>query len=83
MTFLLRCNVTEVILIDGVVLIMGAEYLPMLPAAILYINHVTDGLPALASAFHRLIPTSCSDLRAIRERASFHGTLRCSLPWRS
>jgi len=48
LTFLLRCNITEVIVIGGVVLIMGAEYLPMLPAAILYINLVTDGLPALA-----------------------------------
>jgi P-type Ca2+ transporter type 2C len=48
LTYLLRCNITEVAVIGGVVLIMGAEYLPMLPAAILYINLVTDGLPALA-----------------------------------
>jgi len=48
LTFLLRCNITEVVVIGGVVLVMGAEYLPMLPAAILYINLVTDGLPALA-----------------------------------
>jgi len=48
LTYLLRCNITEVIVIGGVVLAMGPEYLPMLPAAILFINLVTDGLPALA-----------------------------------
>jgi len=48
LTYLLRCNITEVIFIGGVVLWMGPEYLPMLPAAILFINLVTDGVPALA-----------------------------------
>jgi Ca2+-transporting ATPase len=48
LTFLLRCNITEVVVIGGVVLISGPEYLPLLAAAILYINLVTDGLPALA-----------------------------------
>jgi Ca2+-transporting ATPase len=48
LTYLLRCNITEVIVIGGVVLWMGPEYLPLLPAAILYINLATDGLPALA-----------------------------------
>lgn len=48
LTYLLRCNITEVIFIGGVVLWMGPEYLPMLPAAILFINLVTDGIPALA-----------------------------------
>ncbi len=48
LTYLLRCNITEVAVIGGVVLISGPEYLPLLPAAILYINLVTDGLPALA-----------------------------------
>jgi len=48
LTYLLRCNITEVVVIGGVVLIKGPEYLPLLPAAILYINLVTDGLPALA-----------------------------------
>ncbi|MFB3884075.1 MAG: cation-translocating P-type ATPase [Thermodesulfobacteriota bacterium] len=48
LTYLLRCNITEVVVIGGVVLISGPDYLPMLPAAILYMNLVTDGLPALA-----------------------------------
>ncbi len=48
LTYLLRCNITEVVVIGGVVLAMGPDYLPLLPAAILYINLATDGLPALA-----------------------------------
>jgi Ca2+-transporting ATPase len=48
LTYLLRCNITEVIVIGGVVLVSGPEYLPLLPAAILYMNLATDGLPALA-----------------------------------
>jgi Ca2+-transporting ATPase len=48
LTFLLRCNITEVLVIGGVVLWMGPEFLPLLPAAILYVNLATDGLPALA-----------------------------------
>jgi Ca2+-transporting ATPase len=48
LTFLLRCNITEVAVIGGMVLLLGPEYLPLLPAAILYINLATDGLPALA-----------------------------------
>ncbi|MEW6215354.1 MAG: cation-translocating P-type ATPase, partial [Nitrospirota bacterium] len=48
LTYLLRCNITEVIVIGGVVLLMGPEVLPLLPAAILYVNLATDGLPAFA-----------------------------------
>jgi Ca2+-transporting ATPase len=48
LTYLLRANITEVAVIGGVVLVTGPEYLPLLPAAILYINLATDGLPALA-----------------------------------
>jgi len=48
LTYLLRANITEVAVIGGVVLMMGPEFLPLLPAAILYINLATDGLPALA-----------------------------------
>jgi len=48
LAYLLQCNVTEVVVIGGIVLMMSPESLPLLPAAILYINLATDGLPALA-----------------------------------
>lgn len=48
LTYLLRANITEVVVLGGVVMVMGPEFLPLLPAAILYINLATDGLPALA-----------------------------------
>jgi len=48
LAYLIQCNITEVVVIGGVVLVMGPEFLPLLPAAILYMNLATDGLPALA-----------------------------------
>jgi Ca2+-transporting ATPase len=48
LAYLLQCNIAEVVVIGGIVLIKGPEYLPLLPAAILYINLATDGFPALA-----------------------------------
>ena len=48
LTYLLRANLTEVVVLGGVVIVAGPEFLPLLPAAILYINLATDGLPALA-----------------------------------
>jgi len=48
LTYLLRCNITEVAVIGGIVLLKGPAYLPLLAPAILYINLATDGLPALA-----------------------------------
>jgi len=48
LTYLLRCNITEVAVIGGIVLLRGPANLPLLAAAILYINLATDGLPALA-----------------------------------
>ena len=46
--YLLESNVVEVIFIGGIVIVMGPAFLPVLPAALLYINLATDGLPALA-----------------------------------
>jgi Ca2+-transporting ATPase len=48
LAYLLQANITEVIVIGGIVLATGPEFLPLLPPAILYINLATDGLPALA-----------------------------------
>lgn len=48
LAYLLQANMTEVLVIGGIVLAMGSEFLPLLPAAILYINLATDGLPAIA-----------------------------------
>jgi Ca2+-transporting ATPase len=48
LTYLLRANLTEVVVLGGVVMITDPEFLPLLPAAILYINLATDGPPALA-----------------------------------
>ena len=48
LAYLLRTNITEVIVLGGVVLALGPQFLPLLPAAILYINLASDGLPALA-----------------------------------
>jgi P-type Ca2+ transporter type 2C len=48
--YLLESNVIEVAFIGGAVLIAGPQFLPVLPAAILYINLATDGLPAIALA---------------------------------
>lgn len=50
LVYLLESNVVEVAFIGGAVLITGPEFLPVLPAAILYINLATDGLPAIALA---------------------------------
>ncbi|HCC68371.1 MAG TPA: cation-translocating P-type ATPase, partial [Nitrospiraceae bacterium] len=48
LTFLLRSNMAQVIVIGGVVILLDPEYLPLLPAAILYVNLAINGLPALA-----------------------------------
>lgn len=48
LAYLLESNVAEVVVIGGIVLLLGPEFLPLLPAAILYLNLATDGLPALA-----------------------------------
>ena len=48
LTYLLRTNLIEVVVLGGIVIVKGPEYLPLLPATILFINLITDGLPALA-----------------------------------
>jgi Ca2+-transporting ATPase len=48
LAYLLESNIAEVIVIGGIVLLLGPEFMPLLPAAILYLNLATDGLPALA-----------------------------------
>jgi Ca2+-transporting ATPase len=48
LTYLLRANLIEVVLLGGVVLLKGGAYMPLFPAAILFINVITDGLPAIA-----------------------------------
>ena len=48
LVYLLRANITEVVVLGGVVILTDPEFLPLLPAAILYINLATDGPPALA-----------------------------------
>ena len=48
-TYLLSCNIAEVMFIGGSIL--TALPLPLLPLQILWMNLVTDGLPALALGF--------------------------------
>jgi Ca2+-transporting ATPase len=48
LAYLLESNIAEVVVIGGIVLLLGPAFLPLLPAAILYLNLATDGLPALA-----------------------------------
>jgi Ca2+-transporting ATPase len=48
LAYLLESNIAEVVVIGGIVVLLGPEFLPLLPAAILYLNLATDGLPALA-----------------------------------
>jgi len=73
LTYLLQCNITEVIVIGGVVLVLGPTFLPMLPAAILYMNLATDGLPALALGVAPSDPASCRGRQEARKRVSSAG----------
>jgi Ca2+-transporting ATPase len=46
LTYLLQCNICEMIVLGS--LVLAGFPLPLLPAAILYVNLATDGLPAIA-----------------------------------
>ena len=46
LTYLLQANLVEIVVLSSIVLI--GFPLPLLPAAILYVNLATDGLPAIA-----------------------------------
>jgi len=46
LTYLLQANLVEIVVLSSIVLV--GYPLPLLPAAILYINLATDGLPAIA-----------------------------------
>ena len=48
LTYLLQANLIEVVLLGGIVLLKGGTYMPLFPAAILFINIITDGMPAIA-----------------------------------
>ena len=48
LVYLLRTNLAEIVVIGGAAMLLGPHYLPLLPAAILYVNLASDGLPALA-----------------------------------
>jgi len=48
LTYLLQANLIEVVLLGGIVLVKGGTYMPLFPAAILFINVITDGMPAIA-----------------------------------
>lgn len=47
-SFLLSCNVGEILVIFITSLLLGPEYTPLLPIQLLWLNLVTDSFPALA-----------------------------------
>ncbi len=47
-SFLLSCNIGEILVIFITTMIMGPSYTPLLPVQLLWLNLVTDSFPALA-----------------------------------
>ena len=54
--FLLSCNVGEVLTLFIATMLLDARLLPLLPVQILWMNLVTDGLPALALGMEKAEP---------------------------
>ena len=90
-SFLLSCNVGEILVIFITTMIMGPSFTPLLPVQLLWLNLVTDS-SALALGRERQKKGSCCSLRAARVtksstktwcgRLSFKQSLfllRCSL----
>ena len=76
--FLLSCNVGEILVIFVTSLILGPEYVPLLPIQLLWLNLVTDSFPALALGSEKATPTSCPISRAAPRSPS--STATCSGP---
>lgn len=47
-SFLLSCNVAEILIVFLTTLFLGVEFIPLLPIQLLWLNLVTDSFPALA-----------------------------------
>lgn len=47
-SFLLSCNVGEILVVFITNLVLGPQYTPLMPIQLLWLNLVTDSFPALA-----------------------------------